>query len=145
MPVLKHYMGNCHVYVDRAADLAMAERIIVNAKCQRPGVWNAAESLLVHADVAPAFLPKAAATLKEKSVELRGCPITCELVPGTKEATDADYAAEFLDLILSVKVVRDLDEAIAHITHYSSQHTETIVTSDEDAARRFTRKSIQPP
>jgi glutamate-5-semialdehyde dehydrogenase len=138
MPVLKHYMGNCHVYVDRAADLAMAERIIVNAKCQRPGVCNAAESLLVHADVAPNFLPKAAAALLEKGVEIRGCPATRALVPQAKPATDADYAAEFLDLILSVKVVKDLDEAIAHITRFGSQHTETIVTSDKDAARRFT-------
>jgi glutamate-5-semialdehyde dehydrogenase len=138
MPVLKHYMGNCHVYVDRAADLAMAERIIVNAKCQRPGVCNAAESLLVHADVAAAFLPKAAAALLAKGVELRGCPATCALVPQAKPATDADYAAEFLDLVLSVKVVQDLDEAIAHITRFGSQHTETIVTGDETAARRFT-------
>lgn len=140
MPVLKHYMGNCHVYVDRAADLVMAERIIVNAKCQRPGVCNAAETLLVHADVAPAFLPKAAAALRAKGVELRGCPITRELVPGVKEATDADYAAEFLDLILAVRVVASLEEAIAHITHYSSQHTEAIVTTDENTARRFTQE-----
>jgi glutamate-5-semialdehyde dehydrogenase len=138
MPVLKHYMGNCHVYVDRAADLAMAERIIVNAKCQRPGVCNAAESLLVHADVAASFFPKAAAALLAKGVELRGCPATCTLVPHAKPATDADYAAEFLDLILAVKVVQSLDEAIAHITRFGSQHTETIVTSDEAAARRFT-------
>jgi glutamate-5-semialdehyde dehydrogenase len=138
MPVLKHYMGNCHVYVDRAADLAMAERIIVNAKCQRPGVCNAAESLLVHADVAAAFLPKAAAALSAKGVELRGCPATCALVPQAKPATDADYAAEFLDLILSVKVVTSLDEAIEHITRFGSQHTESIVTSDPSAAQRFT-------
>jgi glutamate-5-semialdehyde dehydrogenase len=140
MPVLKHYMGNCHVYVDRAADLEMAERILVNAKCQRPGVCNAAESLLVHADIAPAFLPKAAATLTAKGVELRGCPVTCRLVPGAKPATDADHAAEFLDLILSVKVVNNLDEAIEHITRFGSRHTETIVTMDEEAARRFTRE-----
>ncbi len=138
MPVLKHYMGNCHVYVDRAADLAMAERIIVNAKCKRPGVCNAAESLLVHAEIAAAFLPKAAATLSAKGVELRGCPATCALVPLAKPATDADFAAEFLDLILSVKVVPSLDEAIEHITRFGSQHTETIVTGDQDAARRFT-------
>jgi glutamate-5-semialdehyde dehydrogenase len=138
MPVLKHYMGNCHVYVDRGADLAMAERIIVNAKCQRPGVCNAAESLLVHAEIASAFLPKAAATLLAMGVELRGCPATCALVPEAKPATDADFAAEFLDLILSVKVVQSLDEAIEHITRFGSQHTETIVTADQDAARRFT-------
>jgi glutamate-5-semialdehyde dehydrogenase len=138
MPVLKHYTGNCHVYVDRDADLTMAERIIVNAKCQRPGVCNAAESLLVHADVAAAFLPKAAAALLAQGVELRGCPATRALVPEAKAVTDADYAAEFLDLILSVKVVKGLDEAIEHITRFGSQHTETIVTKDADAERRFT-------
>ena len=138
MPVLKHYMGNCHVYVDRAADLAMAERIIVNAKCQRTGVCNAAESLLVHNDIAATFLPKAAAALLAKEVELRGCPATCALVPLAKPATDADHAAEFLDLILSVKVVQNLDEAIDHITRFGTQHTETIVTNDLHAARRFT-------
>jgi glutamate-5-semialdehyde dehydrogenase len=138
MPVLKHYMGNCHVYVDRNADLAMAERIIVNAKCQRPGVCNAAESLLVHADIAPAFLPAAAAALFAHGVELRGCSATRLLVPQAKQATDADYAAEFLDLILSVKVVQSLDEAMEHIAHFGSQHTETIVTNDLSAARRFT-------
>lgn len=138
MPVLKHYMGNCHVYVDRAADLAMAERILVNAKCQRPGVCNAAESLLVHADVAEVFLPEVARTLSEKKVELRGCPISCGLVPSMKPATEEDFAAEFLELILSVKVVQDLEEAISHIARYGSQHTETIVTNDWQAARRFT-------
>jgi len=138
MPVLKHYMGNCHVYVDRAADLGMAERIIVNAKCQRPGVCNAAESLLVHADIAQAFLPKAASSLIARGVELRGCPATRALVPAAKPATDADYAAEFLDLILAVRVVASLDEAIDHITRFGSQHTETIVTADADAGRRFT-------
>jgi len=138
MPVLKHFMGNCHVYVDRAADLAMAERILVNAKCQRPGVCNAAESLLVHAEVAPAFLPNAASALLAKGVELRGCPATRALVPQAKPATDADYAAEFLDLILSVKVVQSLDEAMEHIARFGSQHTETIVTNDSEAARRFT-------
>ena len=138
MPVLKHYMGNCHVYVDRAADLAMAERIIVNAKCQRTGVCNAAESLLVHKDIAAAFLPTAAAALLARGVELRGCPATCALVPQAKPATDADHAAEFLDLILSVKVVQNLDEAMDHITRFGTQHTETIVTNDLHAARRFT-------
>ncbi|MCI0681119.1 MAG: glutamate-5-semialdehyde dehydrogenase [Gemmataceae bacterium] len=138
MPVLKHYQGNCHVVVDRAADLEMAERILVNAKCQRPGVCNAAESLLVHRDVAAAFLPKAAATLRANGVELRGCPETCRLVPDARQATEADHAAEFLDLIISVKVVRDLDDAIEHITRYGSQHTETIVTNDLATAQRFT-------
>jgi glutamate-5-semialdehyde dehydrogenase len=138
MPVLKHYMGNCHVYIDRAADLDMAQRILVNAKCQRPGVCNAAESLLVHAAVAETFLPKAAAALQAKGVEIRGCPTTCQLVPGAKPATEADFAAEYLDLILSVKVVRDLEEAIEHIARYGSQHTEAIITNDLPAAQRFT-------
>src|SRR5437660_7196313 len=96
MPVLKHYKGNCHIYVDRGADLDMAERILINAKCQRPGVCNAAESLLVHAGVARAFLPRAAGALRKRGVELRGCPVTCSLVPDAKPATEEDYAAEFL-------------------------------------------------
>jgi glutamate-5-semialdehyde dehydrogenase len=138
MPVLKHFMGNCHVYVDAAADLPMAERIILNAKCQRPGVCNAAESLLVHRAIAEAFLPIAGRALRERGVELRGCPETVRLVSGATLATDDDYATEFLDLILSVRVVSDIDEAIAHITRYGSQHTEAIVTNDLAAARRFT-------
>jgi glutamate-5-semialdehyde dehydrogenase len=138
MPVLKHYMGNCHVYVDRAADLDMAERILINAKCQRPGVCNAAESLLVHEDVAKRFLPRAGAALRARGVELRGCERTRAVVPDVVAATDADHAAEFLDLILSVKVVASLDEAMAHIARFGSGHTETIVTGDLGAARRFT-------
>jgi glutamate-5-semialdehyde dehydrogenase len=138
MPVLKHYMGNCHVYVDRSADLDMAERVLVNAKCQRPGVCNAAESLLVHNDVAAAFLPRAAAALRERGVELRGCEATRRLVPGVTPATEDDYAAEYLDLVLSVKVVNSLEEAVEHIARYGSQHTEAILTTDLAAARRFT-------
>jgi glutamate-5-semialdehyde dehydrogenase len=137
MPVLKHYQGNCHVYVDRGADQEMAERILVNAKCQRPGVCNAAESLLVHADVAKTFLPRAAAALRKKGVELRGCPVTCSLIADAKVATEEDYAAEFLDLILSVKVVQNLEEALEHIARYGSQHTDAIVTNDLNAAQRF--------
>jgi glutamate-5-semialdehyde dehydrogenase len=135
--VLKHYMGNCHVYVDRGADLDMAERIVVNAKCQRPGVCNAAESLLVHADIAESFVPRIAAALDAKGVEVRGCPITCKLAPRAKPATDQDYATEFLDLIISAKVVASMDEALAHIAQYGSQHTETIVTNDLADAQRF--------
>jgi glutamate-5-semialdehyde dehydrogenase len=138
MPVLKHFKGNCHVYVDRAADLDMAEKIILNAKCQRPGVCNAAESLLVHRAVAEAFLPRAAAALRQRGVELRGCPETRRLLPEAAPATDDDFAAEYLDLILSVKVVADLAEAVKHIERFGSQHTETIVTNDLAAARRFT-------
>jgi glutamate-5-semialdehyde dehydrogenase len=138
MPVLKHYQGNCHVYVDRAADLDMALRILVNAKCQRPGVCNAAESLLVHRDVAEAFLPRAAAALLPRGVELRGCDETRRRIADAKPATEADYAAEYLDLILSVKVVGSLEEAIDHINRYGSTHTDAIVTGDLTAARRFT-------
>jgi glutamate-5-semialdehyde dehydrogenase len=138
MPVLKHYQGNCHVYVDRAADLEMALNILLNAKCQRPGVCNAAESLLVHADVAADFLPHAGAALVGRGVEMRGCPATCALVREARPAHEADYAAEFLALILSVKVVQSLEEAIDHIARYGSQHTEAIVTNDLRAASRFT-------
>ena len=137
MPVLKHYLGNCHVYVDAAADPDMAERIVVNAKCQRPGVCNAAESLLVHADVAGSFLPRVAAALRANGVELRGCDETRRLVADVVPATEADYAAEYTDLILSVKVVPSLDAAIGHITKYGSKHTDAIVTRDVATARRF--------
>jgi glutamate-5-semialdehyde dehydrogenase len=137
MPVLKHYDGNCHVYVDAAADLDMAERIVVNAKCQRPGVCNAAESLLVHAAVADAFLPRIGAALKAQRVEIRGCDETRRRIPEAKPATEADYRAEFLDLILSVKVVADLDAAVRHISANGSRHTDAIVTADLAAARRF--------
>jgi glutamate-5-semialdehyde dehydrogenase len=137
MPVLKHYDGNCHVYVDEHADLDMAERIVVNAKCQRPGVCNAAESLLVHAAVADAFLPRIGAALKAQKVEVRGCEETRKRIPDVKPATEADYKAEFLDLILSVKVVPDLDAAVRHINAYGSRHTDAIVTADLAAARRF--------
>jgi glutamate-5-semialdehyde dehydrogenase len=138
MPVLKHFQGNCHVYVDRAADLDMAERILINAKCQRPGVCNAAESLLVHGDVAGAFLPRAGAALRQRGVELRGCEETRRWLPDARPATEEDYAAEYLGLILSVKVVAGLDEAIEHINRYGSRHTDTIVTNDFPAARQFT-------
>src|SRR5262249_41387058 len=130
MPVLKHYKGNCHVYVDRAADLDMAERILVNAKCQRPGGCNAAERLLVARPVAATFLPRAAAALRQRGVELRGCDETRRLVPDLLPATEEDFATEYLDLILSVKVVGGVEEAIEHINRYGSQHTESIITND---------------
>jgi glutamate-5-semialdehyde dehydrogenase len=138
MPVLKHYKGNCHVYVEKSADPGQAERIILNSKCQRPGVCNAAESVLIDASLADSFLPRLGAALHQRKVEVRGCPTTCRLVPGAKPATDEDYAEEFLDLIVSIKVVAGLEEAIGHIARYGSQHTETIVTTDLNAARRFT-------
>ena len=138
MPVIKHFDGNCHVYVDASADLAMAERILINAKCQRMGVCNAAESLLVHASVAAEFLPSAAAARVAQGVEIRGCPATCEYVPSAVAATDADYAAEFLGPVISVKVVESLDEAVRHINRYGSHHTDAIVTNDLNSAREFT-------
>jgi len=138
MPVLKHYQGNCHVYVDRAADLDMAERILVNAKCQRPGVCNAAESLLVHREVAAAFLPRIGSALRARGVELRGCPETRRWLPEAVAATEEDFATEYLDLILSIKVVKDLEEAVEHIDRYGSHHTDAIVTGDLRSARRFT-------
>jgi glutamate-5-semialdehyde dehydrogenase len=138
MPVLKHYKGVCHVYVEGSADLSRAERIVLNAKCQRPGVCNAAESLLVDQAVAEGFLPRVAAALRGRGVQLRGCPVTCKLVPDAIPATEEDYGTEYLDLILSVRVVPGLGEAIAHINRYGSQHTDAIVTNDLSAARRFT-------
>jgi glutamate-5-semialdehyde dehydrogenase len=139
MSVLKHYKGVCHVFVERSADLAAARRIIVNAKCQRPGVCNAAETLLVDAPVAGAFLPEAARALLDRGVRLRGCPTTCRLVPGAVPAAEEDYDTEYLDLELSVRVVASLDEALEHIERHGSRHTDAIVTRDLHAARRFTQ------
>jgi glutamate-5-semialdehyde dehydrogenase len=137
MPVMKHFAGNCHVYVDRAADLKMAERITVNSKCQRMGVCNAAESLVVHRDVAAKFLPRIGEALTTRGVELRGDDETREYIAAAAPATDEDYFAEYLGPTISVKVVPSLEAAIAHINHYSSQHTEAIITADLAAARRF--------
>lgn len=140
MPVLKHYRGNCHVYVDASADLAMAERIVVNAKTQRPGVCNAAESLLVHEAIAEKFLPQLGRALSNQSVTMRGCPETRRWLPTATVATDEDYAAEYLDLILSVRVVPNLDSAVRHINHYGSHHTDAIVTNDAKSAEMFTKR-----
>lgn len=137
MPVIKHFAGNCHVYVDSAADLDMAERLVVNSKCHRLGVCNAAESLLVHADVAAEFLPRIGRSLAEHQIEIRGDAKTRALVAGAGPATEDDYFTEFLGPVISVKVVPSLDEAIAHINHYGSHHTDAIVTRDLFAARRF--------
>jgi glutamate-5-semialdehyde dehydrogenase len=137
MPVLKHFAGNCHVYVDRGADADLARRLVINSKCQRMGVCNAAESLLVHADVAGALLPPIAAALIEQGVEIRGDAQTQSLVKAAKPASEEDYFTEYLGPCISVKVVASLDEAIDHINHYSSHHTEAIVTGDLAAARQF--------
>ena len=140
IPVLKHFKGVCHVYVDANADLDMAQKICFNAKVQRPGVCNAMETLLVHQSVAEKFLPPMAKGFSAAGVELRGCPVTCRILPQAKKACAEDWPAEFLDLVLAVKVVADMDEAIAHVANYGSNHTEAIVTRDYESARRFVRE-----
>ena len=140
MPVIKHYKGVCHVYIDEFADLNMAKEIAINAKCQRPGVCNAMETLLVHEKVASQILPELAKTYESLGVELRGCPKTLELVPSVKPATEEDWEAEYLDLILAVKVVDSFEEAVQHITKYGSNHTEAIVTENYERAMRFLKE-----
>lgn len=140
IPVIKHYKGICHVYVDKDAELVMAERIVVNAKVQRPGVCNAMETLLVHKDIAKDFLPKIANRLTELGVELRGCPESRKIVPEMLPATEQDWWTEYLDLILSIKVVNNVDEAIWHINHYGSMHSDSIVTRNRDTAERFLKE-----
>jgi len=137
IPVIRQYKGICHTYVDDGADLEMATRIAVNAKVSRPATCNAMETLLVHESVAGEFLPKVARELTERGVEMRGCPRCRAHWPGMKEATDSDYATEYLDLILSVKVVSNLDEALEHIARFGTNHSEAIVTRDLDRADRF--------
>ena len=140
IPVLKHYKGVCHVYVDEGADLAMAEDICFNAKVQRPGVCNAMETMLVHKSVAENFLPAIGKRFVNASVEIRGCLETCRILPEAANAVEEDWPAEFLDLVLSVKVVEDMKEAITHIARYGSSHTDAIVTSDYNRSRRFVRE-----
>ncbi len=137
IPVIKHYAGNCHVYVHADADLAMAEAIVVNAKCQRPGVCNAAETLLVDAAVAGEFLPAVARKLADAGVELRGCEKSRKLFAGMKKAAEEDWTTEYLALTLAVKVVDSLDEAVEHINKYGSHHTDAIVTGSIAAAEAF--------
>ncbi len=138
MPVIKHFDGVCHVYVDRSADLALGREIVINSKCQRPGVCNAAETLLVHADVADEFVPGIVRDLHGAGVEVRGDERVCRSASEAVPAQADDWGKEYLDLIISARVVPNLDEAIAHITKYGSQHTDCIVTTDLNAARRFT-------
>lgn len=137
IPVIKHYTGNCHVYVDENYDLDQAEAIVLNAKCQRPSVCNAAETLLVHKAVAAEFLPRVAAGFRSAGVELRACPESRKFLPDAAPATDADWAAEYLDLVLAVKVVETLDQAVDHINAYGSHHTDAILTTDIHHADRF--------
>ncbi len=140
MPVVYHYKGVCHTYVDKYADLGMAERICYNAKVQRPGVCNAMETMLVHKDVASEFLPAMCERFKEAGVELRGCEKTRALVPWVKEATEDDWYEEYLDLILAVKVVDSFEEAVNHINKYGSHHSDAIVTENYERGMRFLRE-----
>ncbi|MGB9746129.1 MAG: glutamate-5-semialdehyde dehydrogenase [Bacteroidales bacterium] len=137
VPVIETGTGNCHVFIDSPSDLMMGIDIIVNAKTHRPGVCNAAETLLVHKDMAEIFLPEACRALSERNVEIRGDEKVCTLIPYAKKATEEDWATEYLDLILAVRVVESIDEAIDHIQKYSTGHSEAIVTNDYSHARRF--------
>jgi glutamate-5-semialdehyde dehydrogenase len=137
IPVLKHYKGVCHVYIDDGADLEMAQNICFNAKVQRPGVCNSMETMLVHRSISREFLPQMAKRFVKAGVEIRGCPETCGIFPDARKAEPADWPEEYLDLVLAVKIVEDMDQAISHITRYGSNHTEAIVTRDYNRARRF--------
>lgn len=140
VPTIETGVGNCHVYVDEKADLEKALQIVINAKCQRPAVCNAAETLLVHQTVAQEFLPKVGAALKEQGVTLFGCPVTRSILSWVEEATEEDWYKEYLDLQMAVKVVASLDEAINHINTYGTKHSEAILTHDYEAARRFSEE-----
>jgi len=140
MPVMKHFDGNCHVYVEASADLEMAAKILVNSKCQRPGVCNAAESLLIDQKIAHLALPVLHKALIACGVEVRGCPLSCSIVSDLKTASEQDFSEEFLDLIISVKIVTDIDDAIMHINKYGSKHTDVIVTSSLAASQQFVRE-----
>jgi glutamate-5-semialdehyde dehydrogenase len=140
VPVIKHYRGVCHTYVDESADMDTALRVCENAKCQRPATCNAMETLLVHAAAANRFLPGMAAVYGQRGVELRGDPRARALVPSMKEASEEDWSAEYLDLILAVRVVDSLQEAIAHINRYGSRHSDSIITASEEAADAFCRE-----
>ncbi len=140
IPVVKHDKGVCHLFVDYNADLKMAEKIVINGKVQRPGVCNALETLLVDEKVASTFLPILGKSLQDLKVEIRGCEKTQKLIPQAKAATEEDWSSEYLDLILAVKVVKNFEEALAHIRKYSSLHTESIITQDKNHAERFLRE-----
>lgn len=140
IPVIKHYKGVCHVFVDASAPLTMAQTISFNAKVQRPGVCNAMETLLVHRQIAPRFLPAVAKKFQAAGVELRGCPATRRILKSIRPARETDWFTEYLDLILAVRVVSGLDEAIDHILRYGSAHTESIITENYNNAQRFLRE-----
>lgn len=140
IPVLKHYKGVCHVFVDEGADIEMAQEICYNSKVQRPGVCNAMETMLVHQSMAQEFLPKMAELFVKAGVEIRGCPETCRILPGAHKAGESDWPEEYLDLILAVRVVEDMEQAISHIAEYGSSHTEAIMTRDFNRGNRFVRE-----
>lgn len=140
VPVIETGTGNCHVYVEEDADLERTILIVINAKCQRPGTCNAAEKLLVHSSIAEGFLPKVITALRAKDVEVRGCEKTVKIVPDVKPATEEDWYTEYSDLIIGVKVVNDLDEAIAHINKYGTKHSDSILTASFEKAKRFLRE-----
>ncbi len=140
IPVIETGTGNCHVYVEEDADLEKATPIVINAKCQRPGTCNAAEKLLVHSKIAERYLPVVIAALRKEGVEVRGDEETRKIVADVKPATEQDWYTEYLDLIIGVKVVKDLDEAVAHINKYGTKHSDSILTIDFDKAMRFIRE-----
>ncbi len=140
IPVIKHYKGVCHTFVDASADYEKAEKICINAKVQRPGVCNAMETLLIHQDIAETFVPHIATAMRAQGVELRGCKTTCEFAADVQPATEEDWYAEYLDLTLAVRIVANLDEAMEHIRKYGSLHTEVIITRDYENSQRFLRE-----
>jgi glutamate-5-semialdehyde dehydrogenase len=139
IPVIKHYKGVCHLYVDKDADLDLALNLLIDGKTSRPAVCNALETLLVHKDIADKFLPAAASALKKKNVEIRGCSGTIDLIPDAKAAAEEDYYAEYLDLIIAVKIVSGYEEAVEHIAKYGSNHTDVIATGNIFTAQKFIR------
>lgn len=140
IPVIKHYKGVCHTYVDKDADLEMALKVTLNAKVQRPSTCNATETLLVHKDIAEKFLPKMAELFRKYNVEMRGCKETLKILPDIKEAKEEDWYAEYLDLIISIKIVNDVDEAISHINKYGTHHSDSIITQNRETAEKFLKE-----
>jgi glutamate-5-semialdehyde dehydrogenase len=137
IPVIKHYKGVCHTYIDKDADLDMALKVSLNAKVQRPGTCNAMETLLVHKDIAQKFLPEMAVLFQQENVEIRGCERTVRILKGVKKASEEDWKTEYLDRIISVKIVDSLESAITHINRYGTLHSEAIITNNKAVAERF--------
>ncbi|MBD3245783.1 MAG: glutamate-5-semialdehyde dehydrogenase [Candidatus Omnitrophica bacterium] len=140
VPVIKHYKGICHLFIDESADIKQALSICVNAKVQRPSVCNAVETILVHKEIAKEFLPRLKKEFSPLQVQMRGDPAVCRMLPGTRKATEKDWRTEYLDLIVSLRVVKNVEEAIAHINRYGSHHTDSILTRNRSNAKRFVRE-----